>query len=360
MPEEAYPKIGHFPTVADLQAHLSTLNLDLPLDSRVLSASEGSPLAAPLDIDGFRIGNRWVAHPMEGWDCTTGGQPTEHTLRRWQHFGQSGCKWIWGGEAFAVHSDARANPNQLALVDNNQDQAARGLTSLLEALKTSHQQSFAKIDDLFIGLQLTHSGRFCKPADKLKFQPRIAYHHPLLDKKFHISPDDSSVLLTDSDLEHIIDNYITAAQLAHRVGFHFVDVKHCHGYLAHELLSAHTRPGKFGGSLENRSRFARQIIQGIQASCPGLKIGVRLSIFDAPPFKPDSARATPGKLGPGIPDSFPTPYHYGFGCNPNNPLEIDLTEPIQFIQMLNSLGVKMINASCASPYYNPHFVRPAP
>jgi 2,4-dienoyl-CoA reductase-like NADH-dependent reductase (Old Yellow Enzyme family) len=90
-------------------------------------------------------------------------------------------------------------------------------------------------------------------------------------------------------------------------------------------------------------------------------IGVRLSIFDAPPFKPDATRGTAGKLGPGIPEEFRhlIPYHYGFGCNPQNPLEMDLTEPIALVQMLRQMGVRMINASACSPYYNPHFQRPA-
>ena len=49
-------------------------------------------------------------------------------------------------------------------------------------------------------------------------------------------------------------------------GYRFVDVKHCHGYLGHELLGAHNRPGPFGGSLENRTRFMREIIDGIRAA----------------------------------------------------------------------------------------------
>ncbi len=183
----------------------------------------------------------------------------------------------------------------------------------------------------------------------------------MLDRKFGIAPDDDSVLLSDDQIERIIDNYIRAAKIAHRVGFRFVDVKHCHGYLGHEVLSAHTRDGKFGGSLENRTRLARQIILGIQAECPGMMIGVRLSAFDHPPFKPDPTRGGDGKLGPGIPEEFQhlLPYRYGFGCNPDNPMEIDLAEPIAFIHQLGQMGVRLINISCASPYYNPHFQRPA-
>ena len=298
---------------------------------------------------------------MEGWDGTTDGQPTEHTIRRWDHFGRSGCKLIWGGEAFAVQGDGRANPNQLGIVDGDVERAERGARTLIETCTKAHHSAVGQTDDLFIGLQLTHSGRFCRPYDKKKLEPKIACHHPILDPKFGIDPKDDSVLITDDYLARLIDNYVVAAKLALRVGFQFVDVKACHGYLGHEMLSAFTRPGKYGGSLENRARFCREVVQAIQAECPGMTIGVRLSVFDHPPFKPDPTRGGQGKLGPGIPEEFQKfiPYVYGFGCNQNNPLEMDLTEPIEFVNMLAKLGVRLINASCCSPYYNPHYQRPA-
>jgi 2,4-dienoyl-CoA reductase-like NADH-dependent reductase (Old Yellow Enzyme family) len=365
MAEESFPKVGHFKDAAAFAARLRELSLDLPLDDGVLSASENSPLAAPIELEGFgRIGNRWCVHPMEGWDGTTDGQPSEHTIRRWRNFGLSGCKLIWGGEAFAVQGDGRANPNQIGIVDGDTDKAARGLAQLLETLTTAHRDRFGNTDDLLVGLQLTHSGRFCRPHDKKKLEPRIAYHHPLLDAKFGIAPDDNSVLITDDYIRKLIDSYIAAAKLAWQGGFRFVDVKQCHGYLGHEFLSARTRPGPYGGPpLQNRTRFAREIIQGIQAECPGLIIGVRLSAFDQPSFHPDpqGGRGGNGKLGPGVPDDYSNalPYQYGFGCSETNPLEMDLTEPISFINDLAAMGVRLLNASCGSPYYNPHIQRPA-
>jgi NADPH2 dehydrogenase len=364
MAEEIIPKVGHFKDVASFAQHLASLRIDLPCDSSVLSAQQASPLAQPIDVGGFAVGNRWCIHPMEGWDGTPDGQPTPHTLRRWQHFGQSGAKLIWGGEAFAVQADARANPLQIGVVGDSPSDIQRaetGAAELLATLVESHRAGFGNTDDLLIGLQLTHSGRFCRPFDKRKLEPRIVYHHPILDRKFGIAPDDDSVLLSDDDLHRIIANYIRAAKIAHRVGFRFVDVKLCHGYLGHETLSAHIRPGKFGGSLDNRTRFAREIIRGIQVECPGMMIGVRFSAFDHPPFKPDPSRGGNGKLGPGIPEDYQNllPYLFGFGCNPKNPMEIDLTEPIAFIRQLGELGVRLINVTGASPYYNPHFQRPA-
>ncbi len=290
MAELTFPKIAQFKTAADLRAHLSQLKLDLPCDDRVLSALQHSPLAQRLVVDGLAIGNRWCIHPMEGWDCTTTGEPTETVVRRWQHFGESGAKLIWGGEAFAVQGDGRANPNQLGVVDDDYGRAERGLRKLLETLLTSHRAKCGDTGDLMVGLQLTHSGRFCRPRDKETPEPRIAYHHPLLDGRVGVQAGDDAAIISDDYIDRLIDKYIRAAQLAQRVGFHFVDVKHCHGYLGHEMLSAFTRPGKYGGSFENRTRFARQIIQGIQAGCHGLRIGVRLSAFDHPPFHPDPAQ----------------------------------------------------------------------
>jgi NADPH2 dehydrogenase len=358
---DAFVKVGHLKGATALREHLRAIGVELPCDERVLGAAAGSPLAQPLDVGEFVVGNRWCVHPMEGWDGTTQGQPSEHTIRRWKHFGESGCKLIWGGEAFAVQADGRANPNQIGVVDDDYDRAARGLEVLLRTLTEAHQAKMGRTDDLLVGLQLTHSGRFCRPNDKKRLEPKIAYHHPILDHKFGIASDEDSIVISDDYLRRLIERYVAAAKLAQRVGFRFVDVKHCHGYLGHELLSGHTRPGPFGGSLENRSRFAREIIQGIAAECPGLMVGVRLSAFDEPPFKPDPRTTGGGKMGAGVPEEFRQhlPYRYGFGCDENDPLKMDLREPIEFINMMAKLGVRMINASCGSPYYNPHIQRPA-
>jgi 2,4-dienoyl-CoA reductase-like NADH-dependent reductase (Old Yellow Enzyme family) len=140
-----------------------------------------------------------------------------------------------------------------------------------------------------------------------------------------------------------------------------VDVKHCHGYLLHEFLGAHTRVGKYGGSFENRTRILREIIAGIRASGNPIDVGVRLSAFDFVPFRADPAKSQPGKLGPGIPEDFShcLPYRYGFGVSVNNPVEFDLTETLKFADLCVELGVKVLNLSAGSPYYNPHIQRPA-
>ena len=345
---EAYPKIGQLKSVTQLQSRLNDLGLELPIDKQILTQATGSPLAAGLDVDGFKIGNRWCIHPMEGWDANRDGSPSELTMRRWSHFGQSGAKWIWGGEACAVQPSGRANPNQSMATPEN----AAGLAALRLTLVDSHKEQFSSSDDLFIGLQLTHSGRFCRPNSKA-LEPRIAYHNPLLDEKFGISPDDDSTVWSDSEIEQLIDDFVAAAGVAEQAGYHFVDIKSCHGYLLHEFLSARTREGKFGGDLEGRTKLLRTIVGRVRNEFPNLKVVVRLSIFDTPPFM------TSREVGQPMDFQSLLPYQHGFGLDPLNPMEVDFTEPFQLIETLVDLGVVAINISCGSPYYNPHVQRPA-
>jgi 2,4-dienoyl-CoA reductase-like NADH-dependent reductase (Old Yellow Enzyme family) len=351
------PAIVRIPTLKTAEAfgaYAASLGLDLQFE-KSLSIGPDSALTRPLEFKGRVIGNRWTVQPMEGWDGTTTGGVTEPMIRRWQRFGETGAKLIWGGEAMAVRPDGRANPNQLII---NQDNKA-GLAHLREKLIRAHAERHGRTDDLLIGFQLTHSGRFCKPWDKKKMEPRVAFRHPILDRKFNVTSD--AQMFTDDELKRLIEDYVAAAKIAAAAGADFVDIKHCHGYLLHELLGAHTRPGPFGGSLENRTRMLREITAGIRAEAPKLEIGVRVSIFDFVPFKPDPTQAKPGKLGPGIPEDFSgcLPYRYAFGVDQNNPVNYDLTEPVQFLELLQSLDIKLVNLSAGSPYYNPHIQRPA-
>ncbi|MFI4877098.1 MAG: NADH:flavin oxidoreductase, partial [Blastopirellula sp. JB062] len=344
-----YEKIAQLKTVEQFCERLQSLGVSLPCDSEILTAEAGSPLAAPLQWGSLTAGNRWTIHPMEGWDANHDGSPTERTLRRWRHFGLSGAKMIWGGEAAAVQEDGRANPCQTMAIDDN----LAGLVQLRQTAVDAHRDSFGKTDDLIVGLQLTHSGRFCRPLPDHRLRPRIAYHHPLLDPKFQIDPSDDSVVWTDDQLEALIDSYVNAARLAREAGYQFVDVKACHGYLLHEFLGARLREGKFGGDYEGRTRLLKTIIRRIQNELPGLEVGVRLSAFDFVPFQQGAS------VGEPVDFSAALPYQCGFGSSVDNPLEIDLTEPIRLIRELGEMGVIGVNLSGASPYYNPHLMRPA-
>jgi NADPH2 dehydrogenase len=205
---------------------------------------------------------------------------------------------------------------------------------------------------------LTHSGRYCRPNEHARPEPRILYRHPLLDRRLQLPGD--YPLLTDSEIEAIIEDFHRAALMAWQLGFDFVDVKHCHGYLGHEFLSAHTRPGRYGGTFENRTRFLREVVQGIRSLAPDLHIGVRLSAIDTVPFC-NPKKGQNSKSSAGVAETYTNllPYRWGFGVNPQDPKDSDMGEPEKFLSLLERLGILLVNITAGSPYYNPHIQRPA-
>ena len=117
-------------------------------------------------------------------------------------------------------------------------------------------------------------------------------------------------------------------------------------------MSGYDRPGAFGGSFGNRTRFLRDIVSGVRAATK-LAIGVRISIFDFIPFRPgdkeSGATGVPAKDGA---------YACAFGGDGTGQ-GIDLTETHQFLEVLKELGIELVCTTAGSPYYNPHIQRPA-
>ena len=343
--------IAQLRTPESFTSYLQLVGADLPFDP-VMENGNSAPLAQPYllaetpDQPAFKIGNRFCIQPMEGWDGTLDGFPTENTRRRWRNFGCSGAKLIWGGEATAVMHEGRANPNQLMIDEVH----LSALKTLREELVNTHLDQHGSAEDLLVGLQLTHSGRYAKPDDQIHPKPVILYHHPILDRRLKLPPE--YPVMSDEAIERLIKTMVDAAEMAYSIGFGFVDIKHCHGYLGHEFLSAITREGPYGGSFENRTRFLREVVEGIRKRVPGLRIGVRLSAFDLIPFEPDPLT---GIGRPVAPETVP----FRFGGATDNPLAIDLDEPLRFLALLQEIGVSLVNITAGSPYYNPHIQRPA-
>jgi 2,4-dienoyl-CoA reductase-like NADH-dependent reductase (Old Yellow Enzyme family) len=305
-----------------------------------------SPLLRPIAVGGRSLGNRLAIQPMEGCDGERDGAPGELTYRRYQRFGAGGAKLIWG-EAAAVVPEGRANPRQLVINPAN----ASALERLIRTTRQAHVESMGRDDDLLVGLQLTHSGRY-------SFEhPLLAQHDPLLDPRTVVDklagrtagPDDP--LLSDSELDRLQDRYLEAAALAFRIGFDFVDFKQCHRYLLNELLAARTRPGRYGGSFENRTRFIHDVVARIRSENPGRILATRLNVFDSVPYQK-------GPDGRGVPCAFATPIRSAWGTRDDDPTEPDLAEPIALVGLLRDLGVTLINVSIGNPYASPHLLRP--
>jgi NADPH2 dehydrogenase len=289
-----YPQIKRLLDADRFLTHLDTLGVSIPFNA----TPDVDALAAPITIAGRPCPNRFAVLPMEGWDGTADGRPTDLVRRRWQRFGTSGAGLVWGGEAFAVTPEGRANPRQLCAGPTSAADLEE-LRSLLGA-------------DQVTGLQLTHSGRWSTPS-------RPGRNDPLLDRR-RCGP-----VLNRNELEAIAAAYVDTAVLARDAGFDFVDVKVCHGYLLHELLGA-------DGPLADRAWLHRAIVDGIRRS--GVPVGVRISAFDVVPHL-----AGPDGIGRPEADG-----DWGFN------------EPVALLELL---GADLVCVTGGSPYYCPHAQRPA-
>ena len=328
-------------SIDELKDAARALGLDIPVDEDI------SILARPIDVAGRLIPNRMAVHPMEGCDGKADGSPDELTFRRYRRFAGGGAGLLWF-EACAVVPEGRANPRQLWLHRENKAEFAR----LLEESRKAAAESMGAGHRPFAVLQLTHSGRYSRPVDAPK--PIIAHHDPLLDQDRGLPPD--YPLVTDDYLEALEDRYVDSARLAFEVGFDAVDIKACHRYLVNELLAAHTREGRYGGSYENRTRFVKNVVAKVYDAVGRDKIvACRLGIHDA------------------------HPYPHGWGMDPSfdklrmkgSVDELDLRtpfdrlrtkenlgEPKRLVRELHELGLPLINITMGNPYFNPHVNRP--
>lgn len=315
-------------------------------DLRRLSAQLGicvdaiedvSILARPVPFGPLTIPNSLAVHPMEGCDGDAQGRPDDLTVRRYERFAAGGAGLIWA-EAIAVVEEARANPRQLWLHQGSKEAFKAMVRRARDKAALANGSSHRPV----IVAQLTHSGRYSKPGPVPRplIPQRDPYRDPMApqpkpdtNRKSRL-PDDYPIV-TDEYLDRLQDAYVEAARIAYEAGFDAVDVKSCHGYLINELFACHNRPGKYGGSFENRTRFFLNVVDRIREEL-GDKIQVvtRMGIYDA------------------------IPYPCGWGVDKDDYTKPDLTEPMKLIALLQERGVKLMDITIANPYYNPHIGRP--
>lgn len=307
----------HYPTLDSLRAAAAEVRADLPLQEDV------SPLFRPLPLGAKAAPNRIAFQPMEGTDGTEGGAPGELTIRRYERFAKAGPGLIWF-EAVATVPEGRASAHQLYLTEENVDDFRRLTDDIREICL--RENGYVPV----LVMQATNSGRYSKPHGYP--EPMIAYNCPPLEDE----PLPADRIVSDDDLRRFEEAYTKTARLCQQAGFDGMDVKCCHRYLACELLSAYTRPGEYGGSFENRTRFLKNCYRAAQA---GLSSGdffltSRLNAYDG------------------------FPYPYGFGVKEGS-LEPDMTEAIRLIRELEAeFHIPLINITMGNPYKNPHVNRP--
>ena len=305
----------HYQSLQQVQEMAEKTGAFLPLNEDV------SPLFQPQQIGKHTVANRIALQPMEGTDGLEDGTPGELTWRRYERFAKGGAGLIWF-EAVATVPEGRASAHQLQITPDNVDAYKR----LVEHMKSTclKENGYEPV----IVMQATNSGRYSKPTGVP--DPMIAYHCPPLEDPLL----DDSHILSDDQLKRFTDAYEPAAKLASEAGFDGVDVKCCHRYLACELLSAFTRPGPYGGSYENRTRFLKEAFRAAQAGIGNGFLTSRMNAYDG------------------------FPYPYGFGVQEGS-MDVNLNEPLRLIgELVDEFQIPLLNITMGNPYKNPHVNRP--
>lgn len=266
-------------------------------------------LLSPIKIGTRTCQNRFFIQAMECNDQDENGNPSELTTQRYVNLakGEAGLISL---EAISITRESRARDNQLMIRPEN----LKALTAFVKKVKDANPKS------LFI-FQLTHSGELSNPA----FSRRVCVK-PL--------PGYGGELLTEEDVDKIIDDFVLAAKIAYEAGADGIDMKLCHGYLGSQILRPYNdRKWKYGGSWENRSRFAFELYERIEKAVndKNFLIGSKISAWE------------------GFPGGFGTE-------GPDSPI-IDMTEPIALIKGLEERGAQYFVQSLGSPSINPSLLQ---
>jgi len=267
-------------------------------------------LSAPIKIGKKFAPNRIVNQPMECNDADPFGNPTEFTLDRYKHLAE-GTAGIIYVESLTVSPASRARRNQLEITERS----ARGLETLVNTIRGVNNKSL-------IIFQINHSGN----VSNGEFSEIVSYYP---------TGNLSVRLLSDKDIEEIMNSFIKAALISREVGADGIDLKMCHGYLGGQLLRpANNRNGRFGGSFENRTSFLIQTAEKIKKalSDDSFILGTRISFFE-------------GIIG-------------GFGAAGPQSVDEDPTEPLALVRIIERLGFDFINVSAGVPSLTPELTRP--
>ncbi len=304
-----------FTSADELRLYIERNGYKIPFSKDIAPLAKGPVIKTPHRE--ITLKNALATHPMEGCDANTDGSASALTRRRYDRFSSSGASLVWM-EAISIAPEGRTSDHQMML---NTD-TAESFKSLVADIKKN---------DCFVVAQLTHSGRFAK--NSLTSHGLFATRSAPFDA---VRPWDSETpTVSDDYLDALPEQYAKAAKLAEEAGFDAIDVKACHQYLLDELLSAHTREGKYGGSFENRARLMLDCFDAVRAVLrPETVLASRLSLSDM------------------------IEYPYGFAVKEGTPVTPDFTETKKLLSILTERGLSLVNMTMGSPYFNPHVNRP--
>ena len=225
------------------------------------TTNAGPQLFSPLEIRGVTIRNRIMVSPMCQYSSVDGFASDWHLV----HLGARavGGAGVVMAEASAVEPEGRISPGDLGIWDDAHIEMLSRITKFIHDMGSVP------------AIQLAHAGRKASarrpwegggplPEDESPWQTISPSAIPF--NEGWPTPREMS----KDDITRVVESFAAAAHRAREAGFVMVEIHGAHGYLVHEFLSEHSnkRNDEYGGSFENRSRFALEVVEAVRSEWP--------------------------------------------------------------------------------------------
>jgi NADPH2 dehydrogenase len=221
-----------------------------------------SALFSPYTVKGVTLKNRIVMSPM----CMYSSHNEDGHVQDWHmtHYvsravGQVGLIMV---EATSVQPQGRISPQDLGIWN---DEHIKGFQELNRQIKVHGSKT---------AIQLAHAGRKAMVDGDIYAPTALAFNEKMK----------TPVEMSTEDIKETIAAFVEGAKRSKEAGFDIIELHGAHGYLINEFLSPLTnkRKDEYGGSTENRYRFLRDIIDGVNEVWDG-PLFVRVSANDYHP-----------------------------------------------------------------------------
>lgn len=249
--------------------------------TRVVEADSGDEarprLFSPLTIRGLTLPNRIMVSPMCQYSAEEGFANDWHLVNL-------GTRAVGGAglvmtETVAVERDGRISPWDLGLWDERHVEMLSRITAFIES-----QGSVPAI-------QIGHAGR--KASQRRPWEgggplaPEEGAWQTIAPSAIPLEPDwPVPVAMTLEDIARVINSFRVAARRALAAGFKVLELHGAHGYLINSFLGeqSNQREDAYGGSFENRIRFALEVVEAVRQEWPEeLPLFMRISATDWAP-----------------------------------------------------------------------------
>jgi 2,4-dienoyl-CoA reductase-like NADH-dependent reductase (Old Yellow Enzyme family) len=212
-------------------------------------------------IGSTTLKNRIIFPPISTNLASVNGEVTERLTYHYSRRAKGGAGLIIIENVCIDYPNAKMGATQIRM---DSEEFVPGLSHMVEEIHKYGSAVFA---------ELTHPGAMGSPKFKISAPSNV----PIRPDKLPLNP------LSKEEIEDIVMKFARSALIAKKAGFDGVEIEAAHGLLANQFISpiANKREDEFGGSIENRTRFAKLIIDKIKELCGNdFTVTARLGVID--------------------------------------------------------------------------------